>query len=604
MILKNSKTLEIAVLLNAVVISLLLQQASILCLSLIWLATRILFPRHSPLLYWPIGLLLLLVASQVFFSVLWSVGSLGVSRFSSTLAVLCFTTIGAMVFIWRLKNEQKDPGLRSDLSIIISIPALLIIIWATWRLSFQPTLLINQHMSGGDHANHVGFSYQMISSINHAPLPSPWTFSGYPHSLHFFVANLSTLSMQRLENSVFSTVFRYAAWMDIIQFAAVLQMTALLATKYLISFRIRAAIIALATVLVLISVPGFVSHVLLSGFSTSLNSQWVLLAFIFGTQIQSKNYRFLVIGIASLLMISVYQLLLLPIVAYFIIFPLHESLLPMTHGYLQRYASLIYGLLFGVTVYVLGVTIGANSNFVRTLVLDGAVLRPNIRLFVLLTLVNVLMSVLNAHNADEDDSQSWFRLHSIVASSIGLILGLWLTSSSVTSTSLSDPPYYVKKLIWLGIGILIPVLVLQLTKLFVLTMFRRRSSSVSAVSIASILILSLVFNYGENPATKMLVHDNRWFVNKMESSNFRDVANKSVAINGTDQFGSHLINVSLSQLSPEAHLFDLELLRDFSNENLCRSITALEIRVVFIQNIGITELVNSGCPSEGISYIS
>ena len=602
--LKNSKTFEVAVLLTALVISLLLQQASILCLCLIWLATRVLFPWHSPLLYWPFGLLLLLIASQIFFSVLWSIDSLGVSRFSSNLAVLCFTIIGLMVFVWRRSNNQEDPVLNCDLLTIVSIPALLIIVWATWRLSFQPVLLINQHMSGGDHANHVGFSYQMISSINHAPLPSPWTISGYPHSLHFFVANLSTLSMQRLENSVFSTVFRYAAWMDMIQLAAVLQMTILLATKHLTSFRIRAAIIALATALVLISVPGFVSHVLLSGFSTSLNSQWVLLIFIYGTQIQPKNYRFLVTGIASILMISVYQLLLLPILAYFIISPLHKSLIPVIRVQLQRYVALISGLLVGVSVYILGVNIGANSNFVRTLVQDGAVLRPSIRLFLLLTFVNVLMSVLNAHKVQDDDSLGWFRLHSVIATVIGVIFGLWFTSSSVTSTDLGDPPYYVKKLIWLGIGILIPVVVLQLTQLFALTMFRRRSSNISAGSIVSILILCLVLNYGENPGTKLLVHDNRWFVNRMESSNFRDVASKAVAINGNDQFGTHLINVSLSQLSPEAHLFDLELLRDFSIENLCRSIIALEIRVVFAQNIGIAELVSSGCPSEEVSYIS
>ncbi len=591
-------------LLTAVVVSLILQQASILCLLLIWLATRALFPGHSPLLYWPFGLLVLLIASQIFFSVLWSIDSLGVGRFSSTFAVLCYTTIGSVVFVWRRSNNQKDLVLNSDLLTIVSIPALLIIVWATWRLNFQPALLINQHMSGGDHANHVGFSYQMISNINHAPLPSPWTIRGYPHSLHFFVANLSTLSMQRLENSVFSTVFRYAAWMDLIQFAAVLQMTILLATKYLTSFRIRGAIVALATALVLMSVPGFVSHVLLSGFSTSLNSQWVLLIFIYGTQIQPKNYRFLVTGIASILMISVYQLLLLPILAYFIFFPLFKSLIPVIHVQLQRHVALIYGLLVGAPVYVLGVTIGANSDFVRTLVLDGAVLRPSIRLFLLLTFVNVSISVLNAHNAEDDGSLSWFRLHSVIATVIGVIFGLWFTSSSVTSTDLSDPPYYVKKLIWLGIGILIPVVVLQLTQLFALTMFPRRSSSLGAGSIVIILILSLVLIYGENPKTRMLAHDNRWFVNKMESSNFRDVASNAVAINGTDQFGSHLINVSLSQLSPKAHLFDLELLRDFSIENLCRSVTALEIRVVFVQNIGIAELVNSGCPSEEVSYIS
>ena len=102
----------------------------------------------------------------------------------------------------------------------------------------------------------------------------------------------------------------------------------------------------------------------------------------------------------------------------------------------------------------------------------------------------------------------------------------------------------------------------------------------------------------------MVVHDNRWFVTKMESSNFRDVASNSVAINSTDQFGTHLINVSLSQLSREAHLFDLELLKDFSIENLCKSVTVLEIRVVFVQNIGIAELIKFGCPSEEVSYIS
>ena len=602
--LKKSKIFEIAVLLTAVVVSLLLQQASILCLCLIWLATRALFPGYSPLLYWPFGLLVLLIASQIFFSVLWNIDSLGVSRFSSTVAVLCFTTIGAMVYVKRCSSSQEDPILNCDSLTIVSIPALLIIVWATWRLSFQPALLINQHMSGGDHANHVGFSYQMISSINLAPLPSPWTINGYPHSLHFFVANLSTLSMQRLENSVFSTVFRYAAWMDMIQFAAVLQMTILLATKHLTSFRIRAVIIALATTLVVLSVPGFVSHVLLSGFSTSLNSHWVLLIFIYGTQIQSKNYRILVTGIASILMISVYQLLLLPILAYFIFLPLHKSLTPAIHVQLRRHVALIYGLLVGVFIYVLGATIGANSNFVRTLVLDGAVLRPSLRLFLLLTFAHVLTSVWNAHNVEDDDRLGRFRLHSVIAPVIGVIFGLWFTSSSVTSTDLSDPPYYVKKLIWLGIGILIPVVALQLTQSFSLTMFRRRSSSVSAGSIVSILILSLVLIYGENPGTKMVVHDNRWFVTKMESSNFRDVASNSVAINSTEQFGTHLINVSLSQLSREAHLFDLELLKDFSIENLCKSVTALEIRVVFVQNIGIAELIKFGCPSEEVSYIS
>jgi uncharacterized membrane protein SirB2 len=303
-------------------------------------------------------------------------------------------------------------------------------------------------------------------------------------------------------------------------------------------------------------------------------------------------------------MISVYQILLLPILAYFIIFPLHKLLIPAIHLRLRRQMPLIYGLLLGTSIYIFGTTIGANSNFVRTLVADGAVLRPSLRLFVVLSLVNVLMSAWNAHSASEEDSQGWFRLHSVVASVLGLIFGLWLTTSTVTSTALSDPPYYVKKLIWMGIGILISVIVLQLTQLFTSTRFRSRYSISSAVSIVSILILSLVFNYGENPVTKMLVHDNRWFVNKMESSDFRDVASNAVAINGDDQFGTHLINVSLSQLSPEAHAFDLELLRDFSIENLCRSIIALEITVVFVQNIGISELVDSGCPSEAISYIS
>ena len=277
---------------------------------------------------------------------------------------------------------------------------------------------------------------------------------------------------------------------------------------------------------------------------------------------------------------------------------------PAIHVQLRRHVALIYGLLVGVFIYVLGATIGANSNFVRTLVLDGAVLRPSLRLFLLLTFAHVLTSVWNAHNVEDDDRLGRFRLHSVIAPVIGVIFGLWFTSSSVTSTDLSDPPYYVKKLIWLGIGILIPVVALQLTQSFSLTMFRRRSSSVSAGSIVSILILSLVLIYGENPGTKMVVHDNRWFVTKMESSNFRDVASNSVAINSTDQFGTHLINVSLSQLSREAHLFDLELLKDFSIENLCKSVTALEIRVVFVQNIGIAELIKFGCPSEEVSYIS
>lgn len=539
----------------------------------------IVLPGRNPLAAWPFGMLLLQAVVYVIYIFFWIIGVPGISYQLAQSVLVLLSLVG--VLLSREPQERKADQWTYHSTGLLGV-VLLLVIGLFAMAVVRPSVLINAHLGGGDHSNHVGFAYSLISHVNRAPLPSPITATGYAHATHFFVALISAGSIRGFDGTVLGLVFRDYAVFDLLVLFAIAQVGAGLVT---FDRRTPRLVLLLATVptLLLLKMPDLLGHFWLSGFSTSLFALFVLVASVGASLLPASRRRKLVLAVtSSFVLLGVYQpFAIVPLLVWVV-----GGRTVSPAGLKIRLAQLAASILIPLTaVFAVGFVSGKTGTISATLMRDGASLTPSTALFWIMTGTSAI-TLIAGRNA--------IPAALTHLSTVSLTCGFWLLSRWLGAGG--EVVYYVKKLVWtsnalgaLVIGMFAVYMVLELR--FHLTPRLFMATSLSSVIVTTFLV-------GVNPLPRLSFVNGEWFVSQLLSPGLV-IDSTAIALNPSDMFTSHLANVALSAASEDAHQFDLALLSGASTRDLCALSSRIGVKQLFTARGQRALLLENGCGADG-----
>lgn len=556
--------------------------AALLPMSMLY--ATFLLPSRSFLESWPYGLVAVLAVSHVCYIIFWVCGVNGVDYSLARNTLLFIIAVGT----WGPLTRRSGAGLvlRTQPTVVslISVGSVLTL----YVVAFvSPDVLINAHLGGGDHSNHVGFAYSLISHVHRAPMPNPITLTDYVHATHFLIALVSASSIKTFDGTMVGLIFRDFSVFDVMAVIGVLQVAASCV------FRTRPkpvsqGLLVVVPAVVLFRFPNLIAHFWLSGFSTSLVALLVLSGVI-GSQfsLRDRSDRTRVHIVSTVVLLGVYQpLALVPFAALIV-----ERVLPVRTRCRQR-AWVIVGLSVAPMLGVLGVgTIdGRRGEIVQTLLRPGESLRPSITVYWLLIGAILVIGI-----AIERALLPAAMV--LVVSSI--TNGFWLLSRRFGAVG--EPVYYVRKLLWTGIAM--AIIVLSVAAILCVSHLVRDVSTKRRVLLSGSVIGLSIFVLGTNPVPRFTFIEGKWFVDQLLDSK-TNISTTAVALNPADLFTSHLANVALTMRSDIAHEFDLALLRGLTPAQLCEVSRRIGASQVFTSRSEIENLRDLGCGTDGQELVT
>lgn len=539
------------------------------------LLSRIATPKSRIINVWPFGLLVFQGLSLVWYVTLWLIGAEGLNISLSKLILVSMVFIGVFFPSSEPFREAADEN-KVNLATFFGLLCIGILYFI---IIFRSQLLINAHLGGGDHSNHVNFAYSFISHVNREALPNPLSLSGYAHSIHFSVALISTTSIQNFDGTVLGLVFRDFAFFDVLTLVAMLQITA--ATLPRIerkTFAIPALV--LVPTLLLVKVPGLLSHFWLSGFSTSLFALFVLIANLRFHMIGESSQRKTLFGLLTFfILMGVYQpFVLVPLPVIAIAFLKRANLADLRTRLILLSISMSMPLFFIVVIFQFS---GKTGVFAQTLMREGAFIEPSTLLFFSLIPPIFFFVIFTKMQLEP------LLMHT---SLLSVILGFW--SASYMMGANGKIVYYVAKLIWTGIAVGVFLNTIYVVVLLLPVLVKVRFMLANLITLT--VVLASFFFIGVNPFTRFSFPNGFWFVDHINDSELV-LSDNTVALNPQDRFSSHLANIALTEVSPVARTFDLLLLSEISTAGLCQASYELKINRILTSKFGKAELLSSGC---------
>jgi hypothetical protein len=371
---------------------------------------------------------------------------------------------------------QKDGLVKSQYSfpsvLIISIPSILIVVWAGFGILNNPIGMVAANLTGGDHSMHVGLSINFTALTGSPYLRSPFDLYGYPSALHYLITNLAQIDLMQNDASPVFHFHLVAAWFERLQFAAFVQLYIFIAVCGIKNSRSKLILGVLVAVISLLSIPNSIAQLIWSGFTTSLGGVWMLLLFPFlGILLAGRKGRdfyllflFLIVG---LVLFSVYQPLVIISAAVFLF---HVVLKLFGQKYDQNKLSLscvfpaTLGFVFAaIPVCVAYLIQGKNNSGFQTINLAGALLVPSHGIAIAIVSMTISLIFASALRGDFKDYQSILSTVTVfLFGYLGLVSSLIFVVSQIKEDSQSLTPYYIEKLIWGLIFVCMPILLMAL----------------------------------------------------------------------------------------------------------------------------------------------
>jgi hypothetical protein len=528
-----------------------------------FLATSALLPNANPVLYWPIGLLGIIVSSFCGYCFLWLTKSGGVdssfSRVLFAILIVGFLCI-AVTRLWR-KNYSAVRILTLKpivTTFMILLPVILIVI-VTHRFFDNSTNLISGFISGGDHNAHNEITHNLLAWSGNVNLESPITINTYPQGLHFLIANLIAITGNSESIPRLVQELRMGAWFEWVQLAAFFQLAILIVMKGARGSGIKRSMLLGPIFFVFASMDNFVAHLFWSGFTTSLGITWLFLIpfalpMVFETQRKSSEVFsmqflwFVFLGIGAWLMYQPYAVVFAAVgVTTLCVRPLTRILKrPLSRFGITKYvlpSTLVVFLVLAI-VLSLYLFLGRDSSAVTSLLLDGATTRP----FFYTVCMWALLAVVFLRSETFGDGDNSFASSSVFLGLVTFTFAMMLIVLRTSDFGLTNQPYYVQKMLWVILFVSIPIVVGSVLTYFEQFLLTRNDSFLSYYATAVCVLLLTPLVMGRYPTAAFRHGSVDWFA-KGISSTFEDVENNKVAFSANDRLGSHLSNLALRSTS-------------------------------------------------------
>ena len=580
-------------------------------LCIVCLFSFALFPQKSPLLTWPVGLLVAIGANYVSYVFAWinKVQSITTSWSRATLLVVLLSAI-LLALIRVTYQKEGDSGFHcSNASVlIVSVPSFLILVWAGFGILTDPTGVVAANLTGGDHSMHVGLSLNFTSLTGSPYLRSPFDLYGYPSAIHYLITNLAQIDL--MQNNA-SPVFHFhlvAAWFERLQLAAFMQLYICVAVYGVKKSRRKLVLGVLVAVIALLAIPNSIAQLLWSGFTTSLGGVWILLLVPFLGILLAGNrgrnfYRLLLFLIVSIVLFSVYQPLVI-ISASVFLFHVILKLIGQKYNNGKLGLSFMFPAALGFVATALPICVAyliqgkTNSGF-QTLNAAGALLVPSHEIAIAIVSLTVILLFTCALRGEHKDRQSILGTVTVfLFGYLGLLSSLVFVISQIKEDSQSLTPYYIEKLIWGLIFVCMPILLMALFTL--LDSFK----GLFGKSIWAMMTVSVVFLFSsQNSEIQQQFHHGRinWVATGVKTIQRDQLPLRAVTYFSWDHLGSHVGTLAIGWVSEITLPFELRMTDRI--DLVCKFISDQRVTTVFTADGGRDELIANGCPEAGVSYI-
>jgi hypothetical protein len=578
------------------------------------LATLAVMRRVNVLLYWPIGLLAVMVAMYGAYWWQWLSAPVGVDLDSSRTLFVVLTFLFGVVAVLRVllhRDVVVVPRVPRIFTVAImpALPVVLIYL-VTTRWGDEPVRLISAHLGGGDHGAHNEIVHRLLKASEDVSYASPLQMYTYPQAIHFMIANLIAFTQSTSTLPLLAQEYAMGAWLEWLQFAAFCQLAIVVFMKGVQGSGLRRALLLPPLMFAFASMDSFVMHLLWSGFTTSLGMTWILLAFLavsdrvhFGESLRGSWFSFASLGFfayASWIVYQPYAVIFLALAGFFFIRiiarqkHLSRVMTPVAHA-LERPVVMIIAVAGSIFIALIAV-LGSQSPAVLSLLLDGATYKPYFYTVVLWAFLAMAGNWLYSRQNDTlllDVGQLKFLfVH------FGFVTGMIATVMRAGGFGLLDQPYYTQKMLWILLFVSLPVALSAgstwLEKIQVTWSYDKRFGLLT-VLIVALLLTPLV--QGRAPVNATRKHSVDWFAKGM-TVDVQDEAYRAVAFSWTDQLGSHVSNLALRATTNLVMPVDVAL----SNNTFlaCRFINANEATVIYSRTHGRASLLNSGCKTNAV----
>ena len=554
----------------------------------VFLLSTALFRGSNGVLLWPVGLMICMLIIYGSYVFAWLVGRTHITATWSIGALLVLQLIASTsAFIRAKRTVINDSEMLGNIVItttqvfLFSVVPLAICFFATRQLLFDQINLVAGHVPGGDHGSHVGLVFG-ITEWGSGAVHSPLSLQGYPSGIHNLVAHI-VLSSSRFTSGHYFRAFLFSSWFDRIQFAAYVQLSAVVAVRYWRKISWGSVIAGNLVIIVLLSIDEAVNYLLWAGNTTSLGAIWIALVLVAVHQQSVVKFVAWSIIVGAAMMV-IYQILVIPFVVI--------SLVAISPKKFRMWLLVLLPVAIVAVLY--GPKSGGGSVF-ATLLLPGKVLRPN---FELMTIVSILLLV-----------SSWFLLRSKEDSQV-FSKDAWYLIPSAVSTVLisallyrlnnSSLPYYSLKILWHWMLIAIPIL----ASYFIYSLMqgmRQSSRSRQIILVASLTVVVLVVSMsGGRDPMHGLHHDNgKWFADGLNQIDTNDSRHRIIAFSALQgHYGANraLEAITLTPLPRALNMFG-------GIEEICRFVRVRGIDEIIVSPIDKNLLIRAGCPEIGITYI-
>jgi hypothetical protein len=583
----------------------------VVLLCIVWLFSLAIFPKKSPALTWPVGLLVAIGANYVSYVVAWVNKVQLITPTWSRVTLLAVLMTSISLALIRL-TFQKDEVVKSQYSfpsvLIICIPSILILVWAGFGILTNPIGMVAANLTGGDHSMHVGLSINFTALTGSPYLRSPFDLYGYPSALHYLITNLAQIDLIQNDSSPVFHFHLVAAWFERLQFAAFVQLYIFIAVCGIKSSRSKLILGVLVAVISLLSIPNSIAQLIWSGFTTSLGGVWMLLLLPFlGILLAGRKGRdlyllflFLIVG---LVLFSVYQPLIIISAAVFLFHVVHK-LFGQKYDQNKLSLSCVFPAALGFVIAALPICVayliqGKNNSGFQTINLAGALLVPSHGIAIAIVLLTTSLIFVSALRGDFKDYQSILSTVTVfLFGYLGLVSSLIFVVSQIKQDSQSLTPYYIEKLIWGLIFVGMPILLMALFMFLdsVDGLFHKSLWAVTTTAAVFLLVSQSL------EIKKQFRHEKiSWVATGVQTIQKGQLPLRAVTYFSGDHLGSHVGTLAIGWVSEVTLPFELRITDRI--DWVCNFISDQRVTTVFTAHGGLDELIANGCPEAGVSYI-
>lgn len=586
--LAKSPQNQIAVLAVISTGGLLIGNAVVALFALMLLGSMALLPNRNPLLYWPLGLLAVMVLNFFGYVVLWSQSASGINATDGVVTLGSVTIFLALVALSRSKRnrseETKQHRVKPGLVVLLTTLSILVILQATIRFYWNHVPLISGFMAGGDHNMHVEITHRLMRWSGWRIEQTPISLFGYPKGIHFLIAELTAIESKSSSVNHLTQQFLMSAWFEWLQLAAAMQCGVLIVVGNLRKVRLSRVFLAMFITSTICLVDNLVAQLFWSGFTTTLGIAWVLLlgvAFPWEEISTHKSAQvpltIAYLGFFTIASLVIYQPYALVFVSLLLLYLFaHTDLKKLS--FLNFFKSNRFKSNFPLLIFLILSTLllvpfflaGLRGHAIDSLLVEGQLLASNFHLVLFCFIASFAMVIVKIARSRKNE------LSGMLSISSGLITSIWALSFSVvlivmraSDFGLRNQPYYSQKLMWIGVIVSLPFICSQLLDLFEKLTFNMPKLF---KAVPYILTVMIGVNYGLQIATPTRHGSVDWMARGM----LVDVEipqPRSLAVSPGDALGTHLANLAIrtrTQVNIPVELAlsgDITAICDYANEN-------------------------------------